>query len=242
MKGQLYGTDGANSEGYLRQQPLTSMNRRFPGLSPNIALLCGLLVALQPVHAAADSLSDSSAGGSLSGGSSALLAPALLEASGARIGTVSITNGSIFDLENPDENKALYKLANHLHATTRSGVIEQQLLFAQGEPFSAQSLAESERILRANRYLQEVSVVPVRQENGVVDIEVTTSDVWTLMPKFKLSRSGGANKAALGAKEMNLFGTGVSRRCTNQMSIGIRGSSSSRIATFLTAGIACSST
>ncbi len=209
MKQQLYGTDGANSEGYLRQRPLTFMNRRSQGTPRNIALLCGLLVALQPVHAAADSLSDSSAGGFSSGGSSALLAPALLEASGARIGTVTITNGSIFDLENPDENKALYKLANHLHVTTRPGVIEQQLLFAEGEPFSAQSLAESERILRANRYLQEVSVQPVRQENGVVDIDVTTSDVWTLMPKFKLSRSGGANNAAIGAKEMNLLGTGI---------------------------------
>ena len=186
------------------------MNRWSKGKLRDIALLCGLLVAVQPVYAAADSLSESSAGGSSSAGSSALLAPALLEASGARIGTVTITNGSIFDLENPDENKALYKLANHLHATTRPEVIEQQLLFAEGEPFSAQSLAESERILRANRYLQDVSVQAVREENGVVAVDVTTSDVWTLMPKFKLSRSGGKSNAAIGAKEMNLLGTGVS--------------------------------
>jgi len=167
------------------------MNRCSKGKLRDIALTCGLLVAVQPVYAAADSLSESSAGGTSSAASSALLAPALLEASGARIGTVTITNGSIFDLENPDENKALYKLANHLHATTRPEVIEQQLLFAEGEPFSAQSLAESERILRANRYLQDVSVQAVREENGVVAVDVTTSDVWTLMPKFKLSRSGG---------------------------------------------------
>ena len=138
-----------------------------------------------------------------------MLAPALLEASGARIGKVTIENGSIFDLDNPDEDKALYRLANRIHATTRQGVIEQQLLFAKGEPFSVQSLAESERILRANRYLQKVSVQPVRQEDGVVDIDVTTSDVWTLMPKIKLSRSGGENKGAIGAREMNLLGTGI---------------------------------
>ena len=143
------------------------------------------------------------------GGPAALLAPAALEASGAVIGSVTIVNDSIFDLDDPEENKSLFRLANRLHIRTRPDVIQQQLLFAPGDKFSTQSLEESERILRANRYIDEVSVRPVRQDKGVVDVSVETNDVWTLMPKFSVSRSGGQNNTAIGLKEQNLLGSGT---------------------------------
>ena len=129
--------------------------------------------------------------------------------SGVTIGRVNVNAESIFDLQNPDENSALYRVANKLHMTTRDGVIYQQLLFSSGDQFSTQALEESERILRTNRYIQNVQVRPVAFRDGVVDVEVTTSDVWTLIPKLSLSRSGGENKTAIGIKEMNLFGTGI---------------------------------
>jgi hypothetical protein len=174
------------------------------------AILLAIFAILQPTPGlAADTAAVRSASGAPSTGRSTLLAPALLEASGTAIGRVTIANSNIFDLDDPEENKALFRLANRFHATTRADVIRQQLLFAQGEPFSAHALAESERIIRANRYIQEVSIQPVRQENGVVDVNVETSDVWTLMPKLAFSRSGGESDAAVGIKEMNLLGTGA---------------------------------
>ena len=100
-------------------------------------------------------------------------------------------------------------MANKLHVTTRPEVIRQQLLFEPGEPYSKQVIEESERILRSNRYIQEASIQPVLRDDGVVDINVTTSDVWTLMPKLSFSQAGGASKTAIGIKEMNLLGTGV---------------------------------
>lgn len=129
--------------------------------------------------------------------------------SGAPIGTITIENGSIFDLDNPAEDKALYRFANHAHMTTRADVIEAQLLFESGDEFSVQKIKESERLLRSNRYIQEVSIEPVLTETGNVDINVTTSDVWTLIPKLDISRSGGENKSSIGVKEMNLLGTGM---------------------------------
>jgi len=173
------------------------------------AILFGVFMVLQPGQASAVDLSAKRSGPQISGGQSAVLAPSLLDVSGTRIGAVTISSGSIFDLDNPEENKALYRLANRLHIKTRPDVIEQQLLFRPGDRFSAQALEESERILRANRYIQEVSIKPVRHENGAVDVNVETSDVWTLVPKLALSRSGGKNEAAIGLKEMNLFGSGT---------------------------------
>ncbi len=137
------------------------------------------------------------------------LVPEALERSGAVIGKISIVNGSIFDLENPAEDKFLYRLANKLHITTRPPVIEQQLLFDTGEALSAQALQESERILRSNRYIRDAQIVPTGQVDGVVDIDVITTDTWTLSPKMSFSRSGGETSSTIGLKEMNLFGTGM---------------------------------
>ena len=133
----------------------------------------------------------------------------LSDNSDALIGSVTINNGAIFDLENPEENSFFYRLANKAHVETRPQVVAQQLLFNVGDDFSKQAVEESERILRSNRYIQEAQIEATPNEDGKVDINVTTTDTWTLIPKLSLSRSGGTNSSAVGIKEMNLLGTGI---------------------------------
>lgn len=125
------------------------------------------------------------------------------------VGNISIVNKNIFDLSDPAEDKALFRFANRVHVVTRPEVIERQLLLHPGDVYSTQAAEESERILRQNRYIHEAAVVPKRREDGVVDLEVTTSDVWTLVPRLSFTRSGGANDLSLGLKEQNLLGTGI---------------------------------
>jgi outer membrane protein assembly factor BamA len=132
-----------------------------------------------------------------------------LEAAGARVGQVTVLNRDIFDLYEPKENKALFRLANRLHVQTRPGVIERQLLFATGEPLSRQRIEETERLLRSNRYLYDVQIRPVAWQDGVVDIEVLTRDTWTLDLGASASRAGGASSSGLHLREYNLFGTGT---------------------------------
>jgi len=132
-----------------------------------------------------------------------------LDSSGAVIGSITINNGSIFDLQNPAEDKLLYRFANKAHITTRPRVIEQQLLFSTGDTYSSQELEESERILRGNRYIQEAQIQAVRNTDGVVDIDVSTTDTWTLSPKMSFSHSGGESSSGVGIKEMNLLGSGM---------------------------------
>jgi outer membrane translocation and assembly module TamA len=132
-----------------------------------------------------------------------------LERSGAVIGEIFIYNENIFDLEDPEENKALYRLANKLHVRTQPKVIRQELLFKTGDPYSQRLLDESARILRSASYLYDASVKPVAYQDGRVDIAVTTRDVWTLNPGLSFSRSGGENSAGVELEELNLFGTGT---------------------------------
>jgi outer membrane protein assembly factor BamA len=135
--------------------------------------------------------------------------PAELERTGAVIGEILIYNENIFDLEDPQENKQLYRLANKLHIRTQPQVIRQQLLFKSGDPYSQRLLDESARILRSARYLYDASVKPVAYKDGRVDIAVTTRDVWTLNPGLSFSRSGGENTVGVELEELNLLGTGT---------------------------------
>ena len=131
-----------------------------------------------------------------------------LVANGAVIGEIVIERENVFDTSNPKENNWLYRFANRVHIVTRDKVIRKQLLIANGDDYSKRLSDESERILRRNRYLHDADIVPTKYENGVVDLKVTTRDLWSLLPALSLSRSGGENKTRIGLVESNLLGRG----------------------------------
>jgi outer membrane protein assembly factor BamA len=133
-----------------------------------------------------------------------------LEAAGAVIGAIRVDPQDIFDEADPRENYGIYRLLNALHINTRESVIRRQLLFRSGERVSRQRIEETERLLRANAYLYDVSIRPVALRQGVVDIEVRTRDTWTLQPGASYSRGGGSNTSSLSLEEKNFLGTGVS--------------------------------
>jgi len=137
------------------------------------------------------------------------LAPAFLEAQHAVVGEIVIDNANIFDLSVPEENRRLYRLTNRLHALTHPKIIRRQLLFHSGEPFEARLLEESERILRSNVYLRDAQIEPLSYHEGIVDILVRTTDVWTLDPRFSFGRAGGVNTTSYGIRDSNLLGSGI---------------------------------
>ena len=141
-------------------------------------------------------------------GRSALPSNSALEAAGARIGKITIENDQIFNLDDPRENKSLYRVANRWHARTRAGVIRSQLLFATGEPYRHRLLEETERNLRQLRFLREPRIRPVAWHDGVVDILVETHDVWTLQVGPSFGRSGGKNDTSIEVNDSNIFGFG----------------------------------
>ncbi|HGG60657.1 MAG TPA: hypothetical protein ENK26_12220, partial [Gammaproteobacteria bacterium] len=133
-----------------------------------------------------------------------------LEREGARIGDIHIDAANIFDTRKPEENTRLFRLGNRLHIKTRDDTIRQYLLFRSGDRYQGRLLAESERLLRQRQYLHDASIRPVRRHDGVVDIEVKTTDVWTLKPGISFGRSGGENTSGVEIEEINLLGTGSS--------------------------------
>jgi len=133
---------------------------------------------------------------------------ATLEAAGARIGTITVRTGEIFDVSDPRENKFLYRLVNRLHLNTRKGAVQANLLFRSGDLYQARLLRETERNLRQLDFLREPRVRPVAWHDGLVDILVETHDVWTLQIGPSYARSGGRNEASLEVKDVNFLGFG----------------------------------
>ncbi|MDX1498448.1 MAG: hypothetical protein R3176_01040 [Woeseiaceae bacterium] len=130
------------------------------------------------------------------------------EAEGRIIGRITFDRHDVFDLSDPREDKPLYRLANRLHVVTKERVIAAQLLLEPGDAFRQRLADESERILRANNYLYDAKITPVVTADGGVDLEVTTRDVWTLLPAFHASRKGGENTLGFTLEESNLAGRG----------------------------------
>jgi hypothetical protein len=149
---------------------------------------------------------------------------AALEAAGAVIGEVRIDPQDVFDEADPRENYGFYRLANMLHIRTRESVIRRQLLFRSGERLSRQVIEETERLMRANSYLYDVTIRPVAFRNGIVDIEVRTRDTWSLQPGASFSRGGGSNTSGLSLEEKNFLGTGVSVGVSTGSSVDRSGS------------------
>jgi hypothetical protein len=147
-----------------------------------------------------------------------------LQASGAIIGEIRIETLNIFNLDDPAENNALFRAANAFHIRTRPSLIMRMLLFHSGEPVSVRLIEETERLLRTNAPIYDVSIEPVAYHDGFVDIAVTTHDTWTLQPGISFSRTGGTNSNGLALKEQNLFGTGISFGMAHTSSVDRSGS------------------
>jgi hypothetical protein len=162
-------------------------------------------------------LSGGSASAAALPGSAAAAAPATrlidqdaLEAAaaGKRIGAVHIVTENIFDPKRPGEGRGVFRFVNRLHHTTRPEVIQHQLLFQTGDPLFPETLRETERLLRANRYLYEAVIRPIADDGSKVDLEVMTRDVWTLQGGLNFHRAGGTNSTEFDLEDENFFGTG----------------------------------
>lgn len=142
-----------------------------------------------------------------------------LEARNAVIGTIVLTRENVFDLSDPEENNWAFRLANRLHIVTRDGTIRKQLLLKSGDTVSKQLAEESVRNLRRNKYLRDAQVRPVSVENGVVDLEISTRDVWSLSPELSISHSANETRSRFGIEDSNLLGRGQMLRLVHDKDV-----------------------
>ena len=126
------------------------------------------------------------------------------------IGSISINTDEVFDPSKPGQHTFLHRWANKIHIETKDSTVKQQLLFKEGDAFSWQRIHESERLLRANRYIKDATIVPFERCGNSINIKVSTNYKWTLTPGISFGRSGGNNRSGVELQEHNLLGYGKS--------------------------------
>jgi hypothetical protein len=180
-----------------------------PALRAAFAAFAGVLSAVRAAGAEAPSLS-------------ALEARTLREQA-ERLGAVGtpvedadgklIERVDIVVLDVFDEHDPVPDFVNVFHTMSRRWVIAQELLFAEGERYSARRSEESARNLRKIRQLSLVLVVPVAgSAPDRVRVLVITRDVWSLRLNWDLEATAGKNgptvtSLVVNPSEENFLGT-----------------------------------
>jgi hypothetical protein len=129
---------------------------------------------------------------------------ATIRAQAPAIRAIEIERQDIFDTL--EARGGLQRLGNALHARTRAGVVERELLLTAGEPFDSALAAETARNLRALGIFRRVQLDTAHTDSGVI-VRVTTRDGWSTRPYVRFSSVAGQSDYTLGVTEENLLGT-----------------------------------
>lgn len=106
----------------------------------------------------------------------------------------------------PVSQNLLFRAGNNLHIRTRQITIRNLLLIHQNKSFDSLLVKESERLIRAQQYVHEVSftVQSTEKKSDSVDIYIRVLDTWSIIPDGAISSSG----FSIGLEEKNFIGFG----------------------------------
>lgn len=115
------------------------------------------------------------------------------------------------------------RMGNRLHLKTKKIAIKNLLLFKKNTPYDTYKVLETERLIRAQRYVTAVRISnqSVGSARDSVDITIRVLDSWSTIPRFSIS----SNQVSLGFKEKDFFGSGqqLEYRFTNRFDDGRNG-------------------
>jgi len=129
---------------------------------------------------------------------------------GKIIRNITIETLDPFGFSVTDEKKLpkrkLEKFGNSVHLKTKEVTIRNIMLFRKHDKLDAKLLLESERLIRSQRYIREVTIVPVDipKNKDSIDIKIRVLDSWTLIPTGSLSSTESSAKLT----ERNILGFG----------------------------------
>lgn len=129
-----------------------------------------------------------------------------------RISHVFVDNHAVFDTEELREDTSFrwaYELANRLHMTTNRDFILDEALLGEGDCYDPVLLEETERLLRAHRFIARADVFGIRQPDESWHVVVDTKDEWTTKVEVSAGMSDGFELRGVEVTEENLLGKGL---------------------------------
>jgi hypothetical protein len=134
-----------------------------------------------------------------------------LEYNNYKIRNIDIQQINVFGatIENPDvaPKYLLGKVGNSVHINTRKNVIKRFVLFKKGDQIDPYLVAETERLLREQSYIEDVkiNIIPVNESDSA-DIKIIVKDNWST--GINLSTSTNLNDINVNLWDNNIVGTG----------------------------------
>lgn len=97
---------------------------------------------------------------------------------------------------------------NQIHLRTRKWIIRQNLLFSENDTVDPFEIAETERLLRKNRYIYDarIKIFPYNTSPDSVYINVVVQDVWSIRPGFSYNTS--KDRGYFYIRDINFLGLG----------------------------------
>ncbi|MDA3928000.1 MAG: hypothetical protein PF541_03520, partial [Prolixibacteraceae bacterium] len=95
---------------------------------------------------------------------------------------------------------------NNYHIKSKDATIRNQLLIKENQPFDSLLITESERMVRSNEYIRDVSfsVKSPSEISDSVDVIIRALDIWSIIPIASIS----APRSYLSLTENNFLGLG----------------------------------
>lgn len=128
---------------------------------------------------------------------------------GRPIQSIQIVRASLFAGGDPDVLGIASAIGDAVHRRTQGGVVRRELLFQVGDACDPARLAETARVLRAQPYIREATVVAVPSASGGVDVLVTTRDEWSLGVSGSVSGGPGFPLRRARVGEENVQGAAI---------------------------------
>ena len=135
---------------------------------------------------------------------------AYLSNTGKIIRKINITTLDPFGYSSSDKeevpNNNFEKFGNNLHIKTKNFTIRNLMLIKKNQLFDTLRARETERLIRKQRYVRSVVLLPIPIENSKdsVDIDIQVLDSWSFIPNGSISTSSSNLELA----ERNFLGLG----------------------------------
>src|SRR5690606_26451392 len=85
----------------------------------------------------------------------------------------------------------LEKAGNAVHVKTKQFTIRNLLLFKKNQPLDSLLVRESERLIRSQGYVRQVTITPQPLSEDSVDVYIRVLDSWSLVPDGAVSPTKG---------------------------------------------------
>lgn len=132
-----------------------------------------------------------------------------LETQGVKIGSIEVVVRGVFPVTGMAQ-PWYEKLTNKLHIETAEPVILAHLLFKVGDTVSARRIYETERRLRALKYVREAAIEPGAVTKAGVVARIVIDDAWSLKLNASYDSTGGQAASGFSIEDSNFLGSGKS--------------------------------